>query len=218
MTCHEHHIQHEMFSSLEEERPNVIQAIAHLYRGEMNRLTIYRQRLDITSNWCITMVSAFLVFYLSTSVPIHLALFPLLPIFAFSLQESRRYRYYRLVQHRIECLEKGFFVGDIFRSSIMPTEELWIWREKLNRSLFAPSHDISFFKAWIIRFFRNYIWMVYILFMAWMFKMTHFTSSVDVDTSDSNIFYFYLSIAFVFVFFHILFMWYESHHTMDIDI
>ena len=25
--------------------------ISHLYRGEMNRLTVWRQRLDITSNW-----------------------------------------------------------------------------------------------------------------------------------------------------------------------
>jgi uncharacterized membrane protein len=213
-----------MFSSLEEERPNVIQAIAHLYRGEMNRLTIYRQRLDITSNWCITMVSAFLVFYLSTSAPVHLALFPLLPVFAFSIQESRRYRYYRLVQHRIECLEKGFFVGDILRSSIVPAEQLWVWRERLNQSLFFPTHNISFFNAWRIRFFRNYIWMVYILFLAWICKMTHMTSVVVADTSltpdyDSQwIFYVYLSMALVFVSFHILFMCHESRHTMDIDI
>src|SRR3954466_11005887 len=31
-----------------------LQAVIHLYRGEMGRMVTYRQRLDTTTNWAIT--------------------------------------------------------------------------------------------------------------------------------------------------------------------
>src|SRR5688500_2293421 len=34
--------------------PGALQAVIHLYRAEVGRMTTYRQRLDTTTNWAIT--------------------------------------------------------------------------------------------------------------------------------------------------------------------
>ncbi len=45
-------------------------AMVHLYRGEMHRLTVWRQRLDVTSNWAILLSVGLTTFTLgSPQVP-----------------------------------------------------------------------------------------------------------------------------------------------------
>ena len=39
-------------------------AIAHLRRGEMQRMTVWRQRLDVTGNWAILLTVALTTFTL----------------------------------------------------------------------------------------------------------------------------------------------------------
>jgi len=55
-----------------------LQVVAHFYRGEMNRLTIYRSRLDNTFQYSIVLTSALLVYNLQHS---WLQYFPFLIIF-----------------------------------------------------------------------------------------------------------------------------------------
>ena len=55
-----------------------LQVVAHFYRGEMNRLTVYRTRLDTTFQYSILLTSALLVFNLQHST---LQYFPLLILF-----------------------------------------------------------------------------------------------------------------------------------------
>src|SRR2546428_13251062 len=38
--------------------PGYVNAMSHFYRGEMGRIMVWRQRLDITTNWAITSSTA----------------------------------------------------------------------------------------------------------------------------------------------------------------
>ena len=40
--------------------------ILHLYRAEMHRMTVWRQRLDVTGNWAILLIVALTTFTLGT--------------------------------------------------------------------------------------------------------------------------------------------------------
>jgi uncharacterized membrane protein len=42
-----------------ETRTEFVNLMAHYYRGEMGRMTSWRDRVDRTSNWAITVVAAF---------------------------------------------------------------------------------------------------------------------------------------------------------------
>ena len=50
-------------------------AMVHLYRGEMNRMTVWRERLDVTSNWAILLTVGLTTFTLgSIEVPHYILL------------------------------------------------------------------------------------------------------------------------------------------------
>ena len=70
-------------------------AIAHLYRGEVYRSTIWRTRLDATTNWAVATLGIALsvTFTSPDSSPLPLLLVGLLCI-VFLIFEARRYRYF----------------------------------------------------------------------------------------------------------------------------
>lgn len=144
-----------------------LQVVAHLYRGEMNRLTIYRQRLDTTTNWSITILLSSIVLYMGNdAISSHMIFFFIVPIVVFSIIEARRYRYYLISHHRIRLLEKYFYVQQIIRDDYTDGS---ICTELID-TLWSPSYTVSFFRAWNIRFSRNYIWLLYLIIMAWFIK------------------------------------------------
>jgi len=100
-----------------------LQVIAHLYRAEINRLTIYRQRLDVISNWSISLMATILVLYFgNTILSQNMILFLIVPNVLFSWIEARRYRYYMISQYRTRLLEKGFY-GDILGTTRDPESQ-----------------------------------------------------------------------------------------------
>ena len=141
-----------------------LQVYAHLYRGEMNRLTVYRQRLDMISTWSMTLLVPIYVVYISTT-GIRIGLLGMLvtPLLFFSAMEARRYQYYCISRYRVRLIEKGFYVGDILDPLRYDATTLLANRADLIRSLDEPAHVIPFPRAWAIRFHRNYIWLLYIL-------------------------------------------------------
>lgn len=140
------------------------QVVAHLYRGEMNRMTIYRQRLDTTTNWAITLGSAILVIYVDEKVNFYFVLFPMTIILFFSFLEARRYRYFFTAAKRVQLLEIGYFGKQIFLQQ--QSEELCI----LGNHLLHVNFLISLRDAWIVRFYRNYIWLNYISLLITLYK------------------------------------------------
>src|ERR1700736_2134097 len=85
-------------------------AIAHLYRGEVYRSTIWRTRLDHTTNWAIVTMGIALstTFSSPEASPLPLLLVGLL-IAVFLGMEARRYRYFNVWRARARFLETNFY-------------------------------------------------------------------------------------------------------------
>ena len=96
-------------------RPNefdtaTIGALAHLYRGEIYRSTIWRTRLDNTTNWAVVTLGIALsvTFSSQEASPLPLLLAGVLAI-VFLIFEARRYRYFN-VWRRASPLARAKFL------------------------------------------------------------------------------------------------------------
>ena len=87
-----------------------IGALAHLYRGEVYRSTVWRTRLDNTTNWAVAALG--LAMSASFSHPeasaLPLVLIGIL-IVVFLFFEARRYRYFNVWRARARWLETNFY-------------------------------------------------------------------------------------------------------------
>jgi uncharacterized membrane protein len=69
-----------------------ITLIAHYYRAEIAPMAGWRDRIDRTSNWAITVGGAMLSISLSTPTAHHGVILFAMPVLLFAQDESRRYR------------------------------------------------------------------------------------------------------------------------------
>src|SRR5580765_4529123 len=85
-------------------------AIAHLYRAEVYRSTIWRTRLDNTTNWSIVSMGVALstTFSSRDASPVPLLLVGLL-LAMFLALEARRYRYFNVWRARARWMETNFY-------------------------------------------------------------------------------------------------------------
>lgn len=144
-------------------------AIVHYYRAEMARMTSWRDRLDLTTNWAITVVAALLSVSLSTPSAHHgLALFGMLIVVLLLYVEARRYRFYDVYRMRVRQFERHYF-GPLFTGAPEGGPEPWL--TMLAQDLRHPRFRITFWRAAGRRLRRNYIWMFFILLSAWLLKI-----------------------------------------------
>ncbi|UJW86218.1 DUF2270 domain-containing protein [Devosia sp. SL43] len=141
----------------------------HYYRAEMTRMNAWRARLDLTSNWAITVVAGLLSVSLSNPSAHHgLILFAMLIILLMLFVEGRRYRFYDVYRMRIRQFERHYF-GQFFQADPQGGPEPWL--VMLAQDLRHPKFRISLALALRRRLRRNYIWMFLILLLAWMVKI-----------------------------------------------
>ena len=102
-----------------------IGALAHLYRGELYRSTVWRTRLDATTNWAVvtTGIALSLTFSSPTASPLPLVLVGLL-VAVFLCIETRRYRFFDFWRVRAHVLEVHFF-GPILRGQGVRVDNGW---------------------------------------------------------------------------------------------
>ena len=95
-----------------------IGALAHLYRGEVYRSTVWRTRLDATTNWAVvaTGIALSVSFSSAQASPLPLALVGLL-VAVFLTLEARRYRFFDFWRLRAHVMELHFF-GPILRGDV----------------------------------------------------------------------------------------------------
>lgn len=141
----------------------------HYYRAEMGRMNSWRSRLDLTTNWAITVVAALLSVSLSTPSAHHgLFLFAMLLVSLLLGVEARRYRFYDVYRMRIRQFERHYF-GQLFGPSPEGGPEPWLLM--LAQDLRHPKFRIGYDRAVGRRLRRNYIWMFLILLLAWLLKI-----------------------------------------------
>ena len=143
-------------------------AMVHLYRGEMQRLTVWRQRLDVTSNWAILLVVALTTFTLGAVEVPHFTLLLGLAILGISvLIEGRRYRHLHHSGWRLYLIEQGYFAEMLGPSRALAAN----WRQRLADDLRRPRLLIGWFKGMRVRLRRNYLVVLYFVTAAWITKL-----------------------------------------------
>ena len=149
--------------------PAEIGAIAHLYRGEVYRSTVWRTRLDNTTNWAVVTTGiALSVTYSSTEAsPLPLVLVGLL-VSVFLLYEARRYRYFNVWRARCRLLETDFYAPLIRGEGARLKPD---WAELLANDYRNPSYHISLARAIGRRLRRTYAWIFVIQAVAYYGKL-----------------------------------------------
>ena len=134
-----------------------IGALAHLYRGELYRSTVWRTRLDATTNWAVvsTGLALSLTFSSASASPLPLVLVSLL-VAVFLHTEARRYRFFDFWRVRAHILETQFF-GPILRGHGVQTSNGW--NEILYQDYVRPRLHITYPDALGRRLRRNYGWI-----------------------------------------------------------
>lgn len=149
-----------------------ITLLAHYYRGELGRMAGWRTRIDLTSNWAITVAGAMLSISLSTPTAHHgVALLAMLLVTLLLTIEARRYRFFDVYRSRVRGLERHWY-AQVFAPE---PEENPEWLRQLAADLRRPSFHLTRQQALSRRLRRNYGWMYLVLLLAWLLK----TSSND---------------------------------------
>lgn len=146
-----------------------IGAIAHLYRGEVYRSTVWRTRLDATTNWAViaTGLALSLTFSSAQASPLPLVLVGLL-VALFLAVEARRYRFFDFWRVRAHVLELHFF-GPILRGDGPRVDG--DWNKILYRDYLHPNLHIGFLDAIGRRLHRNYAWIFLIQLTSYTGKL-----------------------------------------------
>src|SRR3954449_8512187 len=91
-----------------------ITVLSHFHRAEIARMAGWRDRIDRTTNWAITVVAAMLSVSLSTASAHHgVLLFAMLLVLLLLTIEARRYRFFDVYRTRVRQLERHYF-GQLF--------------------------------------------------------------------------------------------------------
>jgi uncharacterized membrane protein len=145
-----------------------ITILAHFHRAEIGRMAGWRERIDLTSNWAITVVAAMLSLSLSTPTAHHgVLLFAMLLVLLLLFIEARRYRFFDVYRGRVRQLERHYF-SPIFAPGAEASSN---WASLLGQGLLQPRFLMTHQAAVSRRLRRNYIWMFAILLLAWALKI-----------------------------------------------
>jgi len=149
---------------------DTVMAVAHLYRAEMNRMSVWRQRLDVTTNWAVILATALTTFTLgSAEVPHYTLLLGLALVFISILLEGRRYRHLHHSKWRLYLLESGFFANMLCPAKKSdPSPD---WRRLLAADLRHTHFSISWFTGMRLRLRRNYLLVISFMSAVWVAKL-----------------------------------------------
>ena len=149
--------------------PGYVNAMSHFYRGEMGRIMVWRQRLDITTNWAITSSTAIITIAFTTrEVPHIIFFFNLAIVWAMLWIEARRYRFYDAFRARVRMLEAHFLVPMVMENRDLLQGE---WKKLVCEDLILPSFKISKLEAVGRRLKRNYVFIFILIMIAWVTKI-----------------------------------------------
>src|SRR5690349_19091626 len=145
-----------------------LNALVHLYRAEVGRMTAYRQRLDTTTNWAITSSALVTTFSLGNAMIPHEAFLFLMFVNGFFLYtEARRFRVYEAARYRVLLMERYFY------PEVLGVRADRDWQPALVEALRTPYSypPVSFVAAIGWRLRRNYLWIYLAVLLTWIAKL-----------------------------------------------
>ena len=146
-----------------------VTAMSHFYRGELGRIMSWRQRLDTTTSWAITVTSSiFTVAFSFREVPHLIFFFNIAVVWVLLWIEARRYRFYDAFRARVRMLEAHFLVPIVAQNNALLQGD---WKKLVCEDLLLPSFKITRFEAIGRRLKRNYAFIFLIVMVAWITKI-----------------------------------------------
>lgn len=144
-------------------------ALAHLYRGEVYRSTLWRTRLDQTTNWSVvtTGLALSLSFAGPDSTPLPLLLVGLL-VMVFLTFEARRYRYFNVWRARCRLMETDLYVPLLRGEGVHMDGK---WNALLASDYARPQFHISYLRAMGRRLRKNYAYILAVQAVAYLGKL-----------------------------------------------
>ncbi|RXK46618.1 DUF2270 domain-containing protein [Halorientalis pallida] len=150
-------------------------AMAHLYRGEIHRMKLWRERLDKTTNWAVLLIAAVLTWAFSSEAnPHYVILVGHAAVVMFLFIEARRYRAYDVWRSRVRKLQEHVWAVGLDPG--MDLEETG-WREDLAEDYRRPRLKISTEEAIAHRLRRVYFPLFTVLNGAWLLRVTAFAGT-----------------------------------------
>ena len=145
---------------------NQANALIHLYRAEVGKMTAYRQRLDMTTNWSVVTTAGLASFAMGNVNNSHATfLFAMGMNYFFLRLEARRFRTYEIAHHRVRIMER-FFYPAMLGDKVDPG-----WHQLLLAELSKPRSPMSRNDAMGWRLGRNYLWIYLAVLLAWFAKL-----------------------------------------------
>ncbi len=151
--------------------------MAHVYRGEIDRVGTWRERLDETTTWAVTLMAAILTWaFSSPDNPHYILLIGILIVTIFLGIETRRYRDYDVFRSRARVIQENLFANALDPSQGIESHE---WRAELSKDYRRPTLKVSVHEALANRLRRVYLALLSVLFVAWVFRITAFAPRQD---------------------------------------
>lgn len=146
-----------------------VNTMSHYHRAEIARMAGWRDRLDRTTNWALTVAAAMLSVSLSTPTAHHgVLLFAMLIILLLLWIEARRYRFFDVYRARVRQFERHYFAQIFSPQPDFASNWLLILGETLRTPRFLISQRTAFAR----RLRRNYLYVFLILLLAWVLKIS----------------------------------------------
>lgn len=145
--------------------------MAHLYRGEVERAVHWRDRLDTTTNWAVTLLAAIVAYAFAGEASHAVIIGGMLMGNAFLFVEARRYREYDVWRSRVRLLQENLFANALDPSQGVEHDR---WRETLSRHYRDPTPELSFRGAVSHRLRRVYLPLMAAMLLGWVFHLIAF--------------------------------------------
>lgn len=148
------------------QRGEYITAMAHLYRGELQRSLSWRLRLDTTTNWAIFTTAGILTFAFNN--PQYATQTLLAGMYAnlmFLILEAQRFRFFDVFHSRLRMIEENFYGPLLKRDLDSPQTH---WGRVVAADLFQPHFHLSLRQAIRSRLGRVYAPLFMAQIIGWL--------------------------------------------------
>ena len=169
--------QRETGRKMVDESTGLGSVMAHAYRGELGRVDTWRQRLDQTTTWAVTVMAAILTWaFLSSDNPHYILLIGIVVVTVFLGIEARRYRDYDVFRSCVRILQEN-----LLATALDPSQgvEHVDWRAELSQDYREPTVKVPMREAPVNRLRRVYLALLGVLLVAWLFRVTAFAGRED---------------------------------------
>lgn len=144
--------------------------VAHLYRGEVAREISWRERLDSTTNWAVTVIAGILAYAFSSDDVAHSILLVGMGIgIVFLLIEARRFQQYDVWRSRVRSMQENLFANALDPSEGVEQRD---WRRQLSEDYRRPNLKMPLRYALAHRLRRVYLPLLIGILFVWLFRLT----------------------------------------------